>query len=91
MAKPPVVILETKRLILRHPVIEDLDELFALYANLEITKFIPDAPQNYEETKRELEWFLNGHPKYPELGLWATHRRCAIYVIVNANGNDNMN
>jgi RimJ/RimL family protein N-acetyltransferase len=81
MAKPPVVILETKRLILRHPVIEDLDELFALYANLEITKFIPDAPQNYEETKRELEWFLNGHPKYPELGLWATiHKETGRFI-----------
>jgi ribosomal-protein-alanine N-acetyltransferase len=25
-----------------------------------------------EETKDELEWFLNGHPEQPELGLWAT-------------------
>src|SRR6185503_8982899 len=22
--------------------------------------------------KEELEWFLNGHPAHPELGLWAT-------------------
>ena len=26
----------------------------------------------YEETREELEWFLNGHPSHPELGLWAT-------------------
>jgi ribosomal-protein-alanine N-acetyltransferase len=25
-----------------------------------------------EETREELEWFLNGHPRHPELGLWAT-------------------
>jgi RimJ/RimL family protein N-acetyltransferase len=25
-----------------------------------------------EETKEELEWFLNGQPEHPELGLWAT-------------------
>lgn len=25
-----------------------------------------------EGTKEELEWFLNAHPTYPELGLWAT-------------------
>jgi ribosomal-protein-alanine N-acetyltransferase len=26
-------------------------------------------------TKQELEWFLQGHPKHPELGLWATIER----------------
>jgi RimJ/RimL family protein N-acetyltransferase len=66
------VILETKRLILRHQVIEDLDALWALYTNPEITKYIPDAPRSREEAKEELEWHMNGHPKHPELGLWAT-------------------
>ena len=27
---------------------------------------------DHKETQEELEWFLNGHPKHPELGLWAT-------------------
>jgi len=65
-------ILETKRLILRHLMIEDLDALWALYSSPQITKFIPDAPRSYEETKEEMEWFMHGHPKHPELGLWAT-------------------
>ena len=34
--------------------------------------YIPDAPRDYEETRAELEWHRNGHPRYPELGLWAT-------------------
>jgi ribosomal-protein-alanine N-acetyltransferase len=65
-------ILETNRLILRHQVVEDLDALWALYCNLNITKYIPDAPRTRAEAKEELEWFMNGHPKHPELGLWAT-------------------
>jgi ribosomal-protein-alanine N-acetyltransferase len=65
-------ILETNRLILRHFQSHDLDSLFALYRDPEVTKYIPDAPRNYEETREELEWFMNGHPKHPELGLWAT-------------------
>ena len=65
-------ILETNRLILRHQVLDDLDNLFALYCDLDVTRYIPDAPRSYEETREELEWHMNGHPKYPELGLWAT-------------------
>jgi len=75
------LILETKRLLLRHQVIEDLDGLWALYCNPEITKYIPDAPRSYEEAKEELEWFMNGHPKHPELGLWATiHKETGKFI-----------
>ncbi len=66
------VILETERLILRHLVMDDLDELFVLYRDPAIRKYFPDGVKNYEETQEELEWFLNGHPEHPELGLWAT-------------------
>ena len=68
-------ILETDRLILRRLIPEDLDNLFTLYRDPEIRRFFPDSPDGtltYEQTKEELEWFLNGHPEHPELGLWAT-------------------
>ena len=65
-------ILETQRLTLRHLTLDDLDELFALYRDPEIRKYFPDGVKNYEDTKEELEWFMNGHPDHPELGLWAT-------------------
>ena len=65
-------ILETERLLLRHLVLEDLDSLYELYRDPQVTRFIPDAPTSIEETREELEWFLNGHPNHPELGLWAT-------------------
>ena len=66
------IILETKRLILRHQVIEDLDDLWAVYCNPNITKYIPDAPRSREDAQLELEWHMHGHPRHPELGLWAT-------------------
>jgi len=65
-------ILETDRLILRHLLPDDLDRLFTLYTDPEIRRYFPEGTLTYEETKEELEWFLNGHPKHPELGLWAT-------------------
>jgi RimJ/RimL family protein N-acetyltransferase len=60
---------------------EDLDALWALYSDREITRFIPDAPRSYAEAKEELEWHMNGHPKYPELGLWATiHKESGQFI-----------
>jgi ribosomal-protein-alanine N-acetyltransferase len=67
-----VTILETDRLILRRLLPGDLDSLFALYSDPEIRRYFPEGTLTYEETKEELDWFLNGHPAHPELGLWAT-------------------
>ena len=66
------IILETSRLLLRRFVRDDLDDLFAFYGDPDVIRYIPDAPRGYAETREELEWFLNGHPKFPDLGLWAT-------------------
>ena len=75
------IILETKRLVLRHVVPGDIDALFAFYSDPDVVKYIPDAPRTYEETREELEWFLNGHPKFPELGLWATiHKESGQFI-----------
>ena len=75
------VILETKRLILRHQVIEDLDDLWAFYCDPENTRYIPDAPRSREEAREELEWHMHGHPKHPRLGLWATvHKETGKFI-----------
>ena len=74
-------ILQTKRLILRHLTLEDLDELFALYQDPEIRRYFPDGVLNYKDTKEELEWHMNGHPRHPELGLWATiHKETGQFI-----------
>jgi len=81
MGDSPGVILETKRLLLRRLVLDDLDSLFALYADPEIRRYFPEGTLSREETREELEWFLNGHPEHPELGLWATiHRETGEFI-----------
>jgi len=65
-------ILETSRLSFRHLTLGDLDDLYALYSDIEIRKFFPEGILSYEETREELEWHMHGHPDHPELGLWAT-------------------
>ncbi len=74
-------ILETDRLILRRLLPEDFDELYALYRDPEIRRYFPEGTLTREETKEELDWFLNGHPAHPELGLWATiHKETGRFI-----------
>jgi len=51
---------------------DDLDALFALYRDKQTRQYFPEGTLTYEETREELEWFLNGYPTHPELELWAT-------------------
>lgn len=65
-------ILETQRLYLRHMEPGDLDNLYALYSDPVVRRYFPEGVLTRRETLEELNWFLNGHPQHPELGLWAT-------------------
>jgi RimJ/RimL family protein N-acetyltransferase len=67
-----MIILETPRLVLRHLEPADLDALFALYRDPEIRRYYPDGTRTRAETEEDLNYFRNGHPEHPNLGLWAT-------------------
>jgi RimJ/RimL family protein N-acetyltransferase len=59
----------------------DLDSLFALYSDPEVRRYFPEGTLTREETKEELDWFLQGHPDNPQLGLWATiHRETNQFI-----------
>ena len=70
-----MVLLKTTRLLLRHLEPGDLEPLYALYRDPAIRKYYPEGIRTHSETKEELECFLHGHPRHPELGLWATVER----------------
>jgi ribosomal-protein-alanine N-acetyltransferase len=70
-----VVVIQTGRLTLRRFVPNDLPALAAMYADPDVRRFFPDKTLSSEQTRRELEWFLHGHPRQPQLGLWATIER----------------
>ena len=74
-------ILETPKLLLRHLVPQDLDSLYALYRDPDMRNFFPEGTLSLEDTKRELEWHEHGHPRHPELGLWATvHKASGQFI-----------
>lgn len=74
-------LLETSRLLFRHLTLDDLGNLFSLYQDPEIRRYFPEGTLSYEDTKEELEWHMNGHPEYPELGLWATiHKETGKFI-----------
>ncbi len=76
-----MIILETERLLLRRLVMDDLNDLFALYRDPEIRKYFPEGVLTLEETREELEWHKDGHPRFPELGLWATiHKETGKFI-----------
>ncbi len=70
-----MIVLETGRTVLRRLVPEDLDDLALLYADAEVRRYFPDGTLTREETREEIEWFVDGHPDDPALGLWATIRK----------------
>src|SRR5207342_2957380 len=46
-----------------------------------IRRYFPEGTLTREETLEEIEWFLQGHPKHPQLGLWATiHRPSGRFI-----------
>ena len=67
-----MTIFETKRIEFRHLVPNDFDNLYRMYSDGEMRRYFPDGVRSKAETREELEWFLNGHPTHPKLGLWAT-------------------
>jgi ribosomal-protein-alanine N-acetyltransferase len=81
MTTPSKIILETERLFLRHLVLEDLYDLYELYKDPEIRRYFPEGILTLDETREELEWHMNDHPRHPELGLWATvHKETGKFI-----------
>lgn len=70
-----MLVLTTERLLLRHLEPHDLGPLYSLYRDPEMRRYYPDGTRTLAETKGEIDWFTNGHPHRPELGLWATVER----------------
>jgi [ribosomal protein S5]-alanine N-acetyltransferase len=75
MAGGAMTIFETDRTLLRRLLPSDLDDLHRIYSDPEVRQFFPEGTLSRSETKEELDWFLDGHPDDPELGLWATIRK----------------
>ncbi len=76
-----MTVLETERLILRRLEPGDLHALYALYRDPEVRRHFPEGTLTFEQTKEELDWFLDGHPSDARLGLWATIERSSGHFV----------
>lgn len=65
-------VLETERLILRRLTMDDLDALAKIYGDPEVRPYFPEGALTHEETKEELEWFIDVYYGRYGFGLWAT-------------------
>jgi len=75
------IILETKRLFLRHLTADDLDELFKLYGDPEIRKYFPEGVLTRAGAQEELGWHMDTYLEHPQLGLWATiHKETEKFI-----------
>ncbi|MEA2557643.1 MAG: hypothetical protein QOG88_1181 [Actinomycetota bacterium] len=72
MPHPETRVLETDRLILRHLTLDDVDALAAVYADPEVRRYFPEGTLTLDETREELEWFIDVHYRRYGFGLWAT-------------------
>ena len=61
-----MLVLATPRLTLRRLVPGDLDALFELYRDPDIRRYFPEGTLSLDETRQELEWFRDGHPRDPK-------------------------
>lgn len=89
----PRMVLETERLILRPLVMQDLDDLYALYSRLELMQYITGRPRTFQETQERLLHHMADHQRCG-FGLCATLDkttgkmigRCGMEPVVGAAG-----
>jgi len=56
--------IETKRLLLRPLILEDMDKLFELYGDFQLMQYITGQPRDYEETYARLSAHIADHEAY---------------------------
>ena len=75
------IVLETQRLFLRRLTLDDLDALAAVYRDPDVRRYFPEGTLTYEETRQELDYFINVHYGQHGYGLWAAiHKETGAFV-----------
>ncbi len=75
------MIFETERLQVRFLLPGDFEHLYRMYSDPEVRKYFPEGTLDEAQTREELDWFLDGDPHNPGLGLWALiHKSDGAFV-----------
>lgn len=67
----PITIATTNRIVIREMVVEDLDELYRLYANPEITRFLETLYENREEEIEFTKAYIKHMYGFYGYGMWS--------------------
>jgi [ribosomal protein S5]-alanine N-acetyltransferase len=71
------IVFETPRLLHRRLSMDDLDDLARICADPEVRRYYPEGVLTYDQTREELEWFINVYYARYGYGLWATIDRAS--------------
>lgn len=66
----PWTVIETKRCLLREMTIEDLDELYHLYAGKDVTKYMEDLYQDRKEEEAYTKAYIDHMYRFYGYGMW---------------------
>ena len=69
------IIAETERLILRRYEEEDLEDLYELYKEPEVTRYTEALFQDKEQEKQYIKDYIENIYKYYGFGTWLIHRK----------------
>lgn len=75
------IAIKTKRLLLRHFVLEDAEQLAIIQADSVVMKYL--RRRNYQETLKTLDWIFKCYDKYG-YGLWAVIHKADDKIIGRA-------
>jgi ribosomal-protein-alanine N-acetyltransferase len=65
-------IFETERLLFRHLEISDAEDLFRIYSNAEVMKFMGESPSSIETERKNIEAHIRKYYQNGNFGFWAT-------------------
>ncbi|MCR5672658.1 MAG: GNAT family N-acetyltransferase [Lachnospiraceae bacterium] len=67
----PWTIAETPRLVIREQTVDDVNELYGLYADKEIVKYTEDLYEDPDDEKEYMRQYIDNQYRFFEYGIWA--------------------
>lgn len=78
------VIIKTEHLIIREQTVEDVEELYNVYANPSITEYMEGLYENHDEERAFIEKYIENMYGFYDYGLWILEDRKTGRIIGRA-------
>lgn len=77
----PVTIADTKRLVIREMSVEDVPDMYEIYKNPEVRKFIPDIDEYLEEEVEKQAAYIRNVYSFYGYGIWGVYSKTTKQLI----------